>query len=627
MCGIAGFVARPGRAAAPDWLSLASTLLAHRGPDAVGFLQWTPGSPPRKGREPNGEPALVGFAHRRLAILDLSDAGWQPMTSPDGRYHVVYNGEVYNYVELRQKLESSGRRFRSTGDTEVILAAFQEWDVEALSRMVGMFAFAILDAERQRLVIARDPFGIKPLFFADTHEGLGFSSEIGPLLQLSGVSRAADAEAAYDYLRHAVTDHDDRSMFRDVRRLPAGHLLELDLTAPRFAEPREYWSVRPGSSIELSRDGAARRLRELFLESVDLHLRSDVVVGTALSGGIDSSAIVMAMRALRGPDLDIRTFSWIADEPGIDESRWVDLVVDAAGAEAMKVRAGPEDLVEDLDRLIDVQAEPFRSTSIYAQYRVFRLAAEAGVKVMLDGQGADELLGGYWGHAAARAAGLLRGGHVVRATQLLRRASRLPDRPGLPPLAARTIARILPSWADAPARRLAGEDLVPSWLNGAWFEARGVSGRTAREGGAAREGLRGTLTEDLRRTSLPALLRYEDRNSMAWSVESRVPFLTPALAEFVLALPEEYLVDDEGTTKAVFRTAMQGLVPDPVLERRDKIGFATPERSWLTGLSSWVEDVLARARTQPGLPIRIDALDPKGSQLSDGVLWRAVNLA
>jgi asparagine synthase (glutamine-hydrolysing) len=626
MCGIAGVVARPGSRFTSSWLEDAAAALGQRGPDDVGFLQWTPGEKPRVGRAMDPAPAALGFVHRRLSILDLTDAAWQPMSSPDGVYHLVYNGEIYNYVELRHELEGIGYRFHSTGDTEVLLAALRQWGTAALPRLVGMFAFALLDTQRSRLLLARDPFGIKPLFYAAGDFGLGFSSEIPVLLDLPGVSRRADAMAAYDYLRHGLTDHDERSLFADVRRLPGGHLLDVDLTASTEPSPSPYSQLDPVPRPGLSRADAAGRLRELFLESIRLHLRSDVVVGTALSGGIDSSAIVMAMRAVGGPDLDIRTFSWVADEPEINEERWVDLVASAAGAQVHKVRAGADDLVADLGRLIEAQGEPFRSTSIYAQYRVFELAAASGVKVMLDGQGADELLGGYRAHLSARAAGLARDRHLVAAGRLVRKGGRLPGGLGVRDLAARAGGRLLPASLQKGARRLAREELMPRWMDADWFASNGVAGHSVRRDSVDGGGLRETLVEDVTRTSLPALLRYEDRNSMAWSVESRVPFLTPALAEFVLSLPEALLVDDEATSKAVFRDAMRGIVPDQVLDRRDKIGFATPERSWMGALSGWVETVLSSegARAVPAL--RPAALDRSSSRVMEGPTWRAVNL-
>jgi asparagine synthase (glutamine-hydrolysing) len=321
----------------------------------------------------------------------------------------------------------------------------------------------------------------------------------------------------------------------------------------------------------------------------------------------------------------------VADDPALSEERWVRTAGGRAGATLHTVRAKPEELTTDLDRLIRLQDEPFGSTSIYAQYRVFRLAREAGIKVMLDGQGADELLGGYRPYLAARLASLVRGERWTEAVRFLTRAARLPGTGGVRGVLFQTGGLLCPPRLERLARRLAGKDMMPAWLNGSWFAARGVAARSE-----ARPRRRRVLHEQLRcalaETSLPMLLRYEDRNSMAHSIESRVPFLTPALAEFVLRLPEPYLIAPDGTSKHVFRRAMRGIVPDEVLDRRDKIGFATPERGWMVRLRPWVEQVLASdaARHIPALvgPAMRHEWQAvlRGRRPFDFRIWRWVNL-
>ena len=318
------------------------------------------------------------------------------------------------------------------------------------------------------------------------------------------------------------------------------------------------------------------------------------------------------------------------------------LVAQSAGACLHTVRPRPEELVADLDELIASQDEPFSSTSIYAQRRVFQLAHEAGIKVMLDGQGADELLGGYRPFLAARLASLLGRGQWVEAAAFARRASKLPEAGGWRSV-LRAIGLLLPASLRDRFRGLVGEELVPDWLNGVWFAERGVAPRSlhtrrAQAGGPvarcgrSRHVLGEQLFQALTETSLPMLLRYEDRNSMAFSIESRVPFLTPALVNFILSLPESYLIGSDGLGKAVFRRAMRGLVPDAVLDRRDKIGFATPEQRWLATLEPWVQRVLDSnaAGRIPALNLRVvkrewqAVLD--GRKRFDFRVWRWVNL-
>jgi asparagine synthase (glutamine-hydrolysing) len=322
----------------------------------------------------------------------------------------------------------------------------------------------------------------------------------------------------------------------------------------------------------------------------------------------------------------LHAFSYIADDAAVSEEDWVDLVGERTGAALHKVRAEPDDLVGDLDRLIFTQDEPFGSTSIYAQYRVFRLAREHGIKVMLDGQGADELLAGYRQYIPARLSSLLRQGRFVEACRFARRASRLPGMSGMVRLCLQASRLLLP---DVGARWLE-RWMMPAWLDASWFKDRGVIG-SATQGLRGREKMREALRQTVAATSLPMLLRYEDRNSMAYSIESRVPFLTPDFADFVLRLPEEYILGRDGTSKNVFRQAMRGIVPDPILNRRDKIGFATPEQRWLNELRPWVDATLTSARAREVGVFNIATVEREwaavvaGRARFDFRVWRWVN--
>jgi asparagine synthase (glutamine-hydrolysing) len=630
MCGIAGIVWGQ-TAAGRQWSAVPLRLLEHRGPDDHGWLTLS-GRGVRCGRgDPDEGPAEAVLVHRRLSILDLSDGGWQPMLSPDGRHALVFNGEIYNYLELRRELEALGQRFRSRSDTEVLLHAYARWGRAALGRLVGMFAFAILDTWARTLFLARDFFGIKPLYYALPAGGLAFASEIKALLDLPGLKRRVHSQRLYDYLRFGLSDHGGRTLFADICQLPPAHCMEVSLDDPGAARPEPYWKVDLNDRLDISLEEASRRLRELFLENVRLHLRSDVPVGAALSGGIDSSAIVTAMRHLE-PRLDLHAFSYIADDAAVSEERWIDTAGAAARAVVHKVQPAAGELVDDLDALVYQQDEPFGSTSIYAQHRVFRLARETGVTVMLDGQGADEMLGGYRPYLAARLASLLRQGRLGQACAFLRPAGRLPGSGGWKRVLLHGGALAAPAWLRALVVRLLGKGRMPPWLDAAWFARQGVTARPRHSARSAGEVLRHELNRSVTETSLPALLRYEDRNSMAHSVESRVPFLTPALVNFVLRLPEHHLIGPDGTSKNVFRLAMRGLVPDAVLDRRDKIGFATPERRWLETLGPWVDRTL-RSDAAHGIPaLNLPALWDEwdavraGRRPFDFRIWRWVNL-
>lgn len=629
MCGIAGFLPRPGHDLSTDLITTLQDALAHRGPDDLGFAVLGRAGV-TAGRRYSGplltsDPVLI---HRRLSILDLEETGWQPMSAGEGRFWLIFNGEIYNFLELREELKALGHRFRGRSDTEVLLAGYAQWGEGVLPRLVGMFAFALADMERRTLLLARDPFGIKPLYCAETPDGVTFASEIKALLHLPGVRRRVDQERLFVYLRQGETDFGGGTLFADVQQLPAAHYLVVSLDGPRLPTPVRYWSLTPQPVSELSFAEAARRLRELFVRSVQLHLRSDVPVGAALSGGIDSSATVMAMREICGARLDLHTFSFIGEGARSDESAWIDLVGGQAGAAMHRVRPSAEELVADLDRLIAAQDEPFGSTSIYAQYRVFGLVRQAGIKVVLDGQGADELLAGYPQYRAARITSLFRQGRLGDIVRMLRSLSRTSDRTALWTL-LRAADFALPEAVQGPLRRLVGEEFVPPWLDARWF---GGPAKPRSRYTPGSEVLHGELRRTLVEQGLPMLLRYEDRNSMAFSIESRVPFLIPELADFLAGLPEEYLIGPDGTSKRIFRAAMRGLVPDAVLDRTDKIGFATPEQAWLGQLRPWVERVLSDPAAAEIPAIRLPEIRREWEAVVAGRrpfsfrVWRWINL-
>lgn len=631
MCGIAGVIGYNRTAIEPDILSRLEAALQHRGPDGRGFLSYRSPGCVQVAQDPCALPhGHVGLVHRRLAILDVSAAGWQPMATPDGRAYIIFNGAIYNYRELRDELASCGYTFRSQSDTEVLLQAYMHFGPQVLMRLVGMFAFAILDTQTQSLFLARDAFGVKPLYYTRWRDGFAFASEIKPLLSLPGVRRVVQPERLYSYLRFGVTDHGDQTLFAGIQQLPAAHYLRLPLDTSVSVEPQRYWATDLDQLSELSFDQASKTLRELFLNNVRLHLRSDVPVGAALSGGIDSSSIVAAMRHVEGADLALHTFSYVAESSALNEEHWAEMAARHTGAVIHKTRPIPQELVDDLPRLIEVQEEPFGSTSIYAQMRVFRAARDAGIKVMLDGQGADELMGGYRPHVAAWLASLLRQGRWRAAWRLLRRA---PQAPGVLPrmLLERAAGLLGVGPCMRFALRLLRSYLFPPGLQAGWFEAHEVVAKPLWQVHGAPL-LRDHLHQAFADKSLPMLLRYEDRNSMAFGIESRVPFLTPELVSFVFTLPESYLISTDGTSKCILRHAMRGLAPDPILDRRDKIGFATPEHAWLDALRPWVDDVLnsQAARRIPALDLPAVQREWRhvraGQKPFDNRCWRWLNV-
>src|SRR5690606_28349805 len=368
MCGIAGgWWKEAGQLEAR--LAGALEKIRYRGPDDRGYELY-----------PMGD-SVVALGHTRLSILDLSSAGHQPMLSADKRFSIVFNGEIYNYRELRTELQGLGHCFVSDSDTEVLLAAWMQWGQACLVRLIGMFAFVVLDRQAGTLTCVRDAFGIKPFFYAAQGGGeFYFASEMPALKELLPGKPTLDWQRAYDYLVHGDYDSGTGTFFEGIRHLLPGHLFIVDLKGERVAEPERWWAPRIVERTDLSFASATELVREQFLQNIRLHLRSDVPLGAALSGGIDSSAVVCAMRHVE-PDLPIHTFSYIAAGSEMSEEVWVDRINAHVGAVPHKISVGSDELVRDLDSMILAQGEPFGSTSIYAQYRVFQLARESGVTV------------------------------------------------------------------------------------------------------------------------------------------------------------------------------------------------------------------------------------------------------
>ncbi|MBA4287960.1 MAG: asparagine synthase (glutamine-hydrolyzing) [Pseudomonas sp.] len=617
MCGIAGgWWKEAGHLDAR--LSGALEKIRYRGPDDRGYELY-----------PMGD-SVVALGHTRLSILDLSSAGHQPMLSADKRFSIVFNGEIYNYRELRTELQGLGHRFVSDSDTEVLLAAWIQWGQACLVRLIGMFAFVVLDRQAGTLTCVRDAFGIKPFFYAAKGGEFYFASEMPALKELLPGKPTLDWQRAYDYLVHGDYDSGTGTFFEGIHHLLPGHLFIVDLQSGRVAEPERWWAPSIVERTDLSFASATEMVREQFLQNIRLHLRSDVALGAALSGGIDSSAVVCAMRHVE-PDLPIHTFSYIAAGSDMSEEVWVDRINAHVGAVPHKISVGSDELVRDLDSMILAQGEPFGSTSIYAQYRVFQLARESGVTVTLDGQGADEMLAGYNGYPGHRLRSLVEKGRFAEALSFLNEWAKWPGRDRIGG-AKRLAAEMTEGWLYALLRKINGSDALPGWINGEPLVERGVISHFPRQRSPQSEAGRRVVAElalSLTRRGLPALLRHGDRNSMRFSVESRVPFLTLDMVNLLLSLPESYLISSKGETKHVFRAAMRGIVPDDVLDRRDKIGFATPEQAWLISMADtvrgWLREDLQLPFFNQAQVLREFELIIAGKKPFSWQVWRWIN--
>lgn len=597
MCGVSGILFREP-STCPALTSMIEEM-ATRGPDDRGFLVWDGATAPQVARtQPEGS-GRVHLAHMRLAVLDVAARSAQPMVYGGGRYQIVYNGEIYNYVELRDELRTLGHRFATESDTEVLIAALAEWGPKALGRMIGMFAFILLDLERRVVTVGRDPFGIKPLYWAIHSGGLAFSSEPLPLLNLPGVNAEYDDQALYDYLSFRYLDIGTRTMLRNVHRLTAGVTREIDLETLEMGPEIRFWSPQLNEE-RLTFEQSAEKFRELFLDSVRLHMRADIPVGVALSGGLDSSAIACAMRKLY-PDQEIHAFSYIADDPALSEEKYVDALTDELNLVTHKTHLTGVDVGVNIDAMVTLQGEPFSTSSVLAQQRVFAAAKAAKIKVLLEGQGADEMLAGYPFYRGSLAASNLRRGRLVAARRMLKGQGE--------GVAARHLAQHL-AGAVLGARdgamggllaRLTKRGIAP-WISPAGLSETDILAGPPPVAAWSKRTLTAELIRSMEQQPLQALLRYGDRNSMSNGVENRVPFLSLRLVEHTLSLPEEHLLSPKRYSKGLLREAMRDIVPDYILDRRDKVGFVTPEASWLPVLVPRLRDAI---RTAP-LPAFID---------------------
>lgn len=602
MCGIAALFA-PRPIPLEDLTRKMTTAVRHRGPDGEGFALFSardfaatplggPDTPtasyavgiayaPKRDAEPVLD-AIVALGHRRLSVIDLGITGHQPMCTADRRLWVVYNGEIYNYVELRAELEGIGYAFVSHSDTEVILHAYREWGEKCLDRFNGMFAFVLIDRSARRVFAARDRFGVKPLYLWRSSQGLvAMASEIKQFLTLPGWSSKVNGQRAYEFLNWGLIDHTEETLFDGVRQLRGGECIHCSLDELLVSPPVRRWYQLVPRSFQGDMKAAADELSALFTDAVRLRLRADVPVGSCLSGGLDSSSIVcVANQLLRsaGVASQQNTFSACANVKRYDERSYIDTVVDHTGVQAHYVYPDLHELFETLDVMTWHQDEPFGSTSIYAQWHVFKLAAETRVKVLLDGQGADELLAGYHGFFAPHFAGLFAAGRWGMLLREMRAAKRLHGL-GFAAASKYLADAVLPEPLRQPLRLLAGKSsAAPSWFNRDLFTVDDRDPSPA-------YGLKTTSVDQmayalLTATSVPMLLHWEDRDSMAHSVESRLPFLDFRVVEFLMGLPAEMKLSD-ATTKRVLREAMRGILPEPIRTRMDKMGFVTPEEVWI----------------------------------------------
>ncbi len=602
MCGIAGYF--NATAFQPEYLERMCTRLRHRGPDGEGYVYFGTGQAiPISGNDTpgycrgNAYPWLPqndrpgesgffgGFAHRRLAIVDLEASGHQPMCTPDKRFWITYNGELYNYIELKEELKKKGHVFITRSDTEVILNAWLAWGVNCLERFNGMWAFAIYDTIEQKLFASRDRFGVKPFYYYHHADTLLFASEQKALLENPALNTGLNEEAVFDYFVFGQIEYQLEGFFKNIFELLPAHFLIWDKKSRKIAQ-HAYYQLQYQSGAHQwnlnSFNESVETTRSLLENAIRIRMRADVEVGTCLSGGLDSSAIAGMMRKVSGSEQSLQSFTAVFPGTTIDESRWASMMAKHAGLNENYVSPSLEELSTDLQDLSLCQDIPIWSTSTYAQFRVMRLVKDSGIKVVLDGQGGDELFAGYGQHVyfhqkalpfTERRSTMFSPAQIAFMTRQYLRHELIYQFP------VNITSRIFQSYF--PELQFLDNDF---YLR---HQGRFMAMRHTND-----PDLNSRLAREMVNTSLKSYLKCEDRCAMWFGVESRTPFSDDhPLIDYVFSLPQSYKIRN-GQSKYLLREAIKGVVPESIRLRGDKLGYVTPNNAWLRVLTPLLKETL-----------------------------------
>jgi asparagine synthase (glutamine-hydrolysing) len=576
-------------------------IVSYRGPDDEGALRISfkeqTAHPFRRAQELGADNSgHIFLGHRRLSILDLSPDGHQPMSSADRNLWITFNGEIYNYIEIREELKSYGYVFKTGTDTEVILAAYSFWGKDCLQKFNGMWAFVIADMKKGELWGACDRWGVKPIYYYSSENSFAFSSEVKQILTLPWLSGKADVGTLFDFLAvTSETDSTEQTMFKGIKRLRGGMTFTIpylgaknngEVKLTRWYDvdtvPREYPSLSESTAIE--------QFKELFLDSVRLRLRSDVPVGTALSGGLDSSGIVCVMDQIlkaRGISHTQKTFTIGSELSQFDETNYAREVLQSTNAQGYFYTPNADELFKDIQQLIFHLDYPFQSSSCYASWCVYKLARNSGVTVTLDGQGADETLGGYYNYMYpfllneyffsgkfGEFLAQMQGNRSLYKYNYLAQLKQF----GQVAIKSNPVVRSLYEKKRITKDRYLNDEFLNEGIAHSTKLAN-INNATSPYATALSMSF-SNKQKDYMLNSLASLLRVVDRNSMAHSIEARTPFLDYRLVEFIFSLPHSLKIRN-GLTKYIYREAMKGILPERVRTRIPKLGFVTAERVWM----------------------------------------------
>lgn len=635
MCGIAGILNFNNKPLCLKSLVKMTEIVKHRGPDGQGIVLFDPNV--RSGQAGTKEylPAefnqysqqvfdsafSIGFGHTRLSIIDLSKRGHQPMCNDDESLWIVHNGEIYNYLEIKAELIAKGYKFKSDTDTEVLLYSYQEWGEDCLHKFNGMWAFAIWDRKNKSLFCSRDRFGVKPFYYYLKDNIFIFASEIKQILECSEYNREPNDLVIYDYLTIGLENHTDQTFFKGIFELKGGECATLDLDNNTFKKKRFYDLNKISSIREPDRESDSEsydRFKELFIDSVKLRLRSDVPIGSSLSGGLDSSAVVSVGSSLQKNDTFFNTFTACWADEKIDEKKYAKVVVGSSDAKANYIYPSPEELKQDLSRLIWHQEEPFGSLSIFAQWSVMKAAKNKEIPVLLDGQGGDEVFLGYERYFSWFLLELIK---KLKLRKFFHEVNCIAKNSKLTRMEI-ILFYIYFNFNDVRSFRL--KKKAKHFLNVSFIKSVNMKKRLN-----VFKSVKSVIDLqilEIQQLQLAHLLRYSDKNSMAFSIECRLPFLDYRLVEFALGQSSEKKIRD-GWTKNIVREGLKGLIPEKIRKRKNKLGFEVPQDSLMQAILPQMVKKLEKG-TMIEKYFNMDLLlnTLKSENINELITWKAICL-
>ena len=595
MCGISGIISKTMKNVDPTLVIKMNNLVAHRGPDDDGVFVHE----------------SVGLGHRRLSIIDLSKDGHQPMTYRK-RYTMTFNGEIYNYIEIREELISAGYSFVSKSDSEVILAAYDQWGDQCVSRFNGMWAIAIFDLEKNTVFCSRDRFGVKPVYYVESADYFVFGSEIKQLLPFIR-KPSVNMEVMLDYLVSGYEDRTEDTFFKMIKKLPGGFNLTYDVAKGSYTI-RQFYELQINESVSrLSEEESIELFKKYFYSAVQIRLRSDVTVGTCLSGGLDSSSIA-AISAGMLRSGQVKSYNGIHAKNAngeFDESNFAEMVASSSGIMLNTTVPTYDDFTANVDKVIALQEEPFDSPSIVLQYFVFKKAAELGCKVMLDGQGGDETLLGYERYLVSYFYSLIR---EMNPAEIVRALSNMG-------VSVFTMVKFL-AYFGSSNLRINYLKQKHSYLKRSAYQYYNTE--PLRKYSTIIGDFRALQLLEITQTQLPHLLRYEDKNSMAHAVESRLPFLDYRLVETSLSINPRYKIN-KGWSKFVLRKAMNGILPSEIIWRKNKFGF-NHSSEWVGKYSDTMFAVVQNSELLRSIS-DMTVIRRRWQGFEQGMKWKLYNLA